>query len=535
MPIDVIVPAAGESVTSANVGMWHVSNGDQVQAGQVLVTLETDKVSNELEAPAAGTIEILVGEDNEVSIGAVIARIVEAADAAGQVENAQASPATPASPAAGSVSEPASTPEPAPTPAPADPAPSPENAAAPVAQSGSVDIVVPPAGESISSASVALWQKKDGEAVRAGENVVTLETDKVSNELESPADGTLTIIVAEGEEVPIGTVIARVEVGAAGAVSPTSSAAPALPRPEVETSAVSAAAAPPPQANPVASPAPASEPAPVPVAQSAPAPAPAAPAATAETKVDFSLPPLRSDALSQPVSDGKVSRRKMSMLRRKIATQLVSAQQTAAILTTFNELDMSAVMGLRKQVQEEFIKKYDVKLGFMSFFVKAVVQALKDVPSINGTIEGNEVIQNHYYDIGVAIGTDKGLFVPVIRDADQKSFAEIEKDIIAYAGKAREGQITIDDLKGGVFSISNGGTYGSLLSTPILNPPQSGILGMHTIQQRPVAVNGKVEIRPMMYLALSYDHRLVDGKEAVTFLIRIKECLESPERLLLEM
>ena len=535
MPIDVIVPAAGESVTSANVGMWHVSNGDQVQAGQVLVTLETDKVSNELEAPAAGTIEILVGEDNEVSIGAVIARIVEAADAAGQVENAQASPATPASPAAGSVSEPASTPEPAPTPAPADPAPSPENAAAPAAQSGSVDIVVPPAGESISSASVALWQKKDGEAVRAGENVVTLETDKVSNELESPADGTLTIIVAEGEEVPIGTVIARVEVGAAGAVSPTSSAAPALPRPEVETSAVSAAAAPPPQANPVASPAPASEPAPVPVAQPAPAPAPAAPAATAETKVDFSLPPLRSDALSQPVSDGKVSRRKMSMLRRKIATQLVSAQQTAAILTTFNELDMSAVMGLRKQVQEEFIKKYDVKLGFMSFFVKAVVQALKDVPSINGTIEGNEVIQNHYYDIGVAIGTDKGLFVPVIRDADQKSFAEIEKDIIAYAGKAREGQITIDDLKGGVFSISNGGTYGSLLSTPILNPPQSGILGMHTIQQRPVAVNGKVEIRPMMYLALSYDHRLVDGKEAVTFLIRIKECLESPERLLLEM
>lgn len=223
------------------------------------------------------------------------------------------------------------------------------------------------------------------------------------------------------------------------------------------------------------------------------------------------------------------------MLRRKIATQLVSAQQTAAILTTFNEVDMSAVMKLRKQVQEEFIKKYDVKLGFMSFFVKAVVQALHDIPSINGTIEGNEVIQNHYYDIGVAIGTDKGLYVPVIRDADEKSFAEIEKDIIAYANKAREGQISIDDLKGGVFSISNGGTYGSLLSTPILNPPQSGILGMHTIQQRPVAVDGKVEIRPMMYLALSYDHRLVDGKEAVTFLIRIKECLESPERLLLQM
>ena len=223
------------------------------------------------------------------------------------------------------------------------------------------------------------------------------------------------------------------------------------------------------------------------------------------------------------------------MLRRKIATHLVNAQQTAAILTTFNEVDMSAVMDMRKAVQDEFVKKHGVKLGFMSFFVKAVTQALKDVPSINGRIDGNDIIENHYYDIGVAIGTEKGLFVPVLRDTDTKSFAQIEKDILDYATKAKDGKITIDDLQGGVFSISNGGTYGSLLSTPILNPPQSGILGMHTIQQRPVAVNGQVVIRPMMYLALSYDHRLVDGKEAVTFLIRIKDCLESPTRLLLEM
>jgi 2-oxoglutarate dehydrogenase E2 component (dihydrolipoamide succinyltransferase) len=235
------------------------------------------------------------------------------------------------------------------------------------------------------------------------------------------------------------------------------------------------------------------------------------------------------------VQEGRVTRRKMSMLRRKIATHLVNAQQTAAILTTFNEVDMTAVMELRKSVQDDFLKKHGVKLGFMSFFVKAVIQALKDVPSINGRIEGNEVIENHFYDIGVAIGTEKGLIVPVLRDCDGKSFAQIEQDILDYAAKGKAGKLAIEDLQGGVFTISNGGVYGSLLSTPILNPPQSGILGMHTIQQRPVALNGQVVIRPMMYLALSYDHRLVDGKEAVTFLIRIKDCLEAPHRLMLEV
>jgi 2-oxoglutarate dehydrogenase E2 component (dihydrolipoamide succinyltransferase) len=314
--------------------------------------------------------------------------------------------------------------------------------------------------------------------------------------LEAPVAGTLSILVPEGEEVAVGTVIARIDAAAAG---PVSTVVP----PKPATTAVlkretSDGRRPPPQ-------------------------------------VQEPAAPVVREAPSAAVSDGRTTRRKMSMLRRKIATHLVNAQQTAAILTTFNEVDMSAVMDLRKAVQDEFVKKHGVKLGFMSFFVKAVTQALRDVPSINARIEGSEIIENHFYDIGVAIGTDKGLVVPVLRDCETKSFAQIEKDILDYANKAREGKIIIEDLQGGVFSISNGGTYGSLLSTPILNPPQSGILGMHTIQQRPVALNGQVVIRPMMYLALSYDHRLVDGKEAVTFLLRIKDCLESPARLMLEM
>ncbi|MDP3850931.1 MAG: dihydrolipoyllysine-residue succinyltransferase [Luteolibacter sp.] len=360
------------------------------------------------------------------------------------------------------------------------------------------DVKVPASGESVTSANVARWHKKNGEPIRKGEVLVTLETDKVSNELEATTDGTLEILVPEGEEVPIGTIIARIEVGARVARAPQPAALPTKPA----TVAVPKAASP-----------------------------------VTLNKPDFTAPsaPVERELPAAVVSDGRTTRRKMSMMRRKIATHLVNAQQTAAILTTFNEVDMSAVMALRKTVQDEFVKKHGVKLGFMSFFVKAVTQALKDCPTINARIEGNDIIENHFHDIGVAIGTEMGLVVPVLRDTDKKSFAQIEKDILGYATKAKDGKITIDDLQGGVFSISNGGTYGSLLSTPILNPPQSGILGMHTIQQRPVALDGQVVIRPMMYLALSYDHRLVDGKEAVTFLIHIKDCLESPARLMLEM
>ena len=483
MSLEVKVPAAGESITSANVANWHKKEGDSVRKGDVLVTLETDKVSNELPADADGILHIVVGEGEEVAIGTVIATIDEGSTSTPSHSEASATPEAPAD-----ASEPAS----------------------PAAQSDGevLEVKVPAAGESITSANVARWHKGDGESVAKGDVLVTLETDKVSNELPADASGTLKILVSEGNEVSIGTVVATITVGDAPAA-----AAPAV--------------APAPATTAVAKP-----------ASSVPAPT-STPAADSSTPRKFELPaasaaPARQPA-SEAVSDGRTTRKKMTMMRRKIATHLVNAQQTAAILTTFNEADMSAVMKLRKSVQEEFIKKHGVKLGFMSFFVKAVVQALKDVPQVNGMIDGQDIVQNNFYDIGVAIGTDKGLMVPVIRDADQKSFAEIEQDILDYAMKAKEGKITIDDLQGGVYTISNGGTYGSLLSTPILNPPQSGILGMHTIQQRPVAVDGQVVIRPMMYLAMSYDHRLVDGKEAVTFLIRIKDCIENPTRMMLEM
>ncbi len=472
MAIDIKVPAAGESITSANIAKWYKNNGDSVKKGEPLVSLETDKVSNELEAEADGVLSITVNEGEEVAIGTVIGSL-DTDGASGD-------------------SAPGSKPEPAPA---AEPKQEEKPSGEPV------DLKVPAAGESITSANVAEWRRKDGETVEKGEILVTLETDKVSNELEAPIAGVLKILVPEGEEVSIGKIIANITPGG------TPSAKPA-----------------------------AAEPAP---ARKHPEPSPAPAAAKPETapnKPDLSVVPSSSEREKpSETREGRTTRKKMSMLRRKIATHLVNAQQTAAILTTFNEVDMSAVMDLRKSVQEDFVKKHGVKLGFMSFFIKAVTQALKDVPSINGRIEGTDVIENHFYDIGVAIGTEKGLIVPVLRDCDQKSFAEIEKGIIDYANKGKEGKITIEDLTGGVFTISNGGTYGSLLSTPILNPPQSGILGMHTIQKRPVAINDQVVIRPMMYLALSYDHRLVDGKEAVTFLIRIKDALEAPHRLLLDL
>lgn len=450
-------------MTSALVARWHVTDGTLVEKGQTLVTLETDKVSNELEAEVAGTVSIKVAEGEEVEIGTVIGLIAEGAGAA--------------------------------TPAPTAESPAPETSAAPKGES--VDIIVPAAGESITSATVAAWAVTDQDFVKKGQTLVTLDTDKVSSELEAEASGVISIEVSEGTEVAIGQKLGTIVVSdgpSASETAPTTPAPATTPAPEASASS------------------PASPAEPIPFPTSAPAPKPA---------------PMEDDS--------RVTRKKMTPLRRKIAQHLVNAQQTNAILTTFNEVDMTEVMKLRKGIQEDFVAKHGVKLGFMSLFTKAVVQALKDVPAINGRIEENEIVQNHFYDIGIAIGTEKGLIVPVVRDCDSKSFAQIEKDIIDFAVKAKEGKIELSDLSGGVFTISNGGVYGSLLSTPILNPPQSGILGMHTIQQRPMAVNGEVVIRPMMYLAMSYDHRLVDGKEAVTFLIRIKDCLENPTRMMLEL
>ncbi|HEX2750188.1 MAG TPA: 2-oxoglutarate dehydrogenase complex dihydrolipoyllysine-residue succinyltransferase [Verrucomicrobiales bacterium] len=388
------------------------------------------------------------------------------------------------------------------------------------------EIKVPNAGESITSAVISTWHKADGETVKPGDLLVTIDTDKVSTELTAEAAGTLKIQAQPGEEVKIGAVIGTIVEGAATApAAPVSKPAPetaapvaASKAPSIETAAVPAIQQP------------RDTPAPVPAVEVKPPQA-----LTPPPRVELTVLPKAPDTAPPAVADpsGRETRKKMSPLRRKIAAHLVNAQHTAAILTTFNEVDMTEIMNLRKLLQDSFVARHGVKLGFMSFFVKAVVEALQSVPQVNGRIEGDEVITHNFYDIGVAVGTERGLVVPVLRDCDKKPFAAIEKDIGSYAQKAKEGRITIDDLQGGVFTISNGGVYGSLLSTPILNPPQSAILGMHAIQQRPVAVNGKVEIRPMMYLALSYDHRLVDGKEAVTFLIRIKDCIEQPSRLLL--
>jgi 2-oxoglutarate dehydrogenase E2 component (dihydrolipoamide succinyltransferase) len=374
----------------------------------------------------------------------------------------------------------------------------------------SAEVKIPAVGESITSGLLSTWHKQDGDTVQAGDPLLTLETDKVATEVTALAAGVLRIKVEAGTDVQIGDVVGSIEEGGGAPAAPAAPTAP-LASPPAQTPA----------------PAHTMEAVPAPVTPATPA---AAPLSAERAKSEPAPEPKAAPARS---SGGRTTRKRLSPIRRKIAAQLVSAQQTAAILTTFNEVDMSAVMKLRKELQDAFVKEHGMKLGFMSFFVKAAVSALKAVPAINSQLEGDEQIHNHFFDIGVAVGTERGLVVPVIRDADQKSFAQIEQDILDYAGKAKEGKIKVEDLQGGVFTISNGGVYGSLLSTPILNPPQSGILGMHKIQERPIAEKGQVVIRPMMYLALSYDHRVVDGKEAVTFLIRIKECIEAPARLLL--
>lgn len=401
------------------------------------------------------------------------------------------------------------------------------------------EIKIPPVGESVASAAVSLWHKKDGDFVKEGEVVAEFDTDKASQELEAGASGILRIQVDEGEEVEVGTVIGLVEEGEA----PAETESPGPPADESATAGNASEEANDEdgiRATPVARKMAEEKGVDLRALDGSGAGGritkadvmAATESGEASGNPELSVVETSSPELVPADRSERVTRRRMSPLRKKIAASLVSAQQNAALLTTFNEVDMSAIMGLRKRVQESFVGRHGHKLGFMSFFVKAVVEGLQAVPSLNGRIDGEEIVENHYFDIGVAVGTDKGLVVPVIRDCERKSFAEIEKDIADYAGKARDGKIQLADLQGGVFTISNGGVYGSMLSTPILNPPQSGILGMHNIQERPMAVDGEVVIRPMMYLALSYDHRLVDGKEAVTFLVRVKECLEDPSRLL---
>lgn len=410
----------------------------------------------------------------------------------------------------------------------------------------SVEIKVPTLGESVTTATVAKWLKKAGDTVAADEPIVELETDKVSVEVSAPQAGVLGAEVAkEGDEVEVGALLTTLEAGAAGAKPAAAASAPA----EKKTA---------PAATQAPAPAPAEK-------KDAPAidAAAALPAArkmmaennlSAEqvgkgaglngriTKGDvqsfLSQPPVaQQQAAPKPPrnDDPREERVKMTRLRRTIARRLKDAQNTAAILTTFNEVDLSTAMDLRAEYQDSFVKKHGVKLGYMSIFSRAVIAALKEFPAINAEIDGEDVIYRDFINLGIAVGGPNGLVVPVIRDADKLSFAQIEKTIAGFGKAAREGTLKIDDLSGGTFSITNGGIYGSLLSTPILNAPQSGILGMHSIQERPVAVNGQVVIRPMMYIALSYDHRIVDGKEAVSFLVRIKQNVEDPRRLLIDV
>ncbi|HMD61570.1 MAG TPA: 2-oxoglutarate dehydrogenase complex dihydrolipoyllysine-residue succinyltransferase [Opitutaceae bacterium] len=394
-----------------------------------------------------------------------------------------------------------------------------------------IEVRIPQMGESISTGILAKWHVKDGERVKRDQPLFELETDKITSEAAAEAEGVITLMAPEGAEVRIGQVVASIEAGPGAA---------------------------PPAAGAPAAAAPGSAPAPGPAPRqggASPGPAvmspavrrlaeetgvdPASVAGTGRagrvTKADMLSASAPKDAPAPPAASPgpRQTRRKLSQLRLRIAERLVSAQHDAASLTTFNEIDMSAVMELRSRHQEDFVKKNGLKLGFMPFFVKAVVQALKEVPAINAQLDGDTLVENHYFDIGVAVSTENGLMVPVIRGCDGLGMAGIEKAISDVAGRAREGRITLADLDGGVFTITNGGTYGSLLSTPIINPPQSAILGMHAINPRPVAVGGQVAIRPMMYVALTYDHRVVDGREAVTFLVKVKQGVEDPSRLLL--
>jgi 2-oxoglutarate dehydrogenase E2 component (dihydrolipoamide succinyltransferase) len=413
-----------------------------------------------------------------------------------------------------------------------------------------VEIKVPSAGESVTEAILSRWLKRDGDAVTIDEPIVELETDKATQEVAAPASGRLKTTVAEGTTVQVGAVIGSVEAGVAGA-------APAAPAPQKVAAAPSADAGAKRQAPDGAKRQ--AEPALSPSArvlaeargidpnrltgsgrggritkQDVVDHAPAGNGASRERPEDAKREKTPvADAPGSPTE--RETRQRMSAIRQRIAARLVEAQRATASLTTFNEVDLSAVMELRAKYKDKFKEKHGVNLGFMSFFVKAVVESLKAHPLVNARIDGGDIVYQHFYDVGVAVSTEKGLMVPIVRDCDHKGFAEIEKEIAGLAGKARDGKISVADLQGGTFTITNGGVFGSLLSTPILNSPQTAILGMHTIQKRPVAINDQVVIRPMMYLALTYDHRLIDGREAVQFLIRIKECVEIPERLMLEI
>jgi 2-oxoglutarate dehydrogenase E2 component (dihydrolipoamide succinyltransferase) len=513
MSSEVRVPTLGESVTEATVATWFKKAGDTVAVDEMLCELETDKVTVEVPSPIAGTLsEIVAAEGETVGVDALLAMVSEGDSGSKEAPKAKEAAETKDAQAQ-----------------------SPKQAEG----GDSVDVMVPTLGESVSEATVSTWFKKVGDTVAQDEMLCELETDKVSVEVPSPAAGTLTEILAEeGSTVDAKAKLAVISSGDGAAAS-----------------------------------APASEEAPAPAAQKADAgtssdkdveDAPSAKKAMAEAglnrdqvtgsgrdgrvmkeDVAKALEVGKSAPASAPASapraptsaedSDREERVKMTRLRQTIARRLKESQNTAAMLTTYNEVDMTEVMALRDEYKDLFLKKHGVKLGFMSFFTKACCHALREVPEVNAEIDGTDVVYKNFVHMGIAAGTPTGLVVPVIRDADSMSFAAIEKAIAEKGARARDGKLSMAEMQGGTFTISNGGVYGSLMSSPILNPPQSGILGMHKIQDRPMAINGQVVIRPMMYLALSYDHRIVDGKGAVTFLVRVKEALEDPRRLLMDL
>lgn len=552
---DILTPALGESVSEATVARWTKKTGDRVKKDEVLVELETDKVNLEVSAPNDGVLsQILVDVGGSVVPGAKLGLVSEGGSAGADASSSKPS-------YGGTTVSPAPDGEGAPDAAGAPKAQAPvPDTSAPQGSGGAkggdvLEVKTPAMGESVTEGAVGAWAKKVGDQVKKDEVLVEIETDKVAVEVSSPADGVLVEILAQqGAAVKPAQVLARVSAGGGSSAQPAVQA-------QKPSAGNAGAVGPQGGSQTGASSGGAGSAALMPSAQrivtenrmdagaisgtgkdgritkgdalaaleertrtGAQSPAGQAPAAQ----------PQGQAAAPRPAGE-REERVRMTRLRQTIARRLKEAQNTAAMLTTFNEVDMTAVMALRNQYKDVFEKRHGVKLGFMSFFVKAAIAALKEVPAVNAEIDGQDIVYKNHYDIGVAVGTDRGLVVPVVRDADQLSLAGIEKAIADLGKRARDGSLSIDDMQGGTFTITNGGVYGSLMSTPILNAPQSGILGMHNIVQRPMAVNGQVAIRPMMYLAVSYDHRIVDGKEAVTFLVSIKNAIEDPQRLILDI
>ncbi len=528
MSTEVRVPTLGESVSEATVATWFKKPGDKVEADEMLCELETDKVTVEVPSPAAGTMgDIVAAEGETVGVDALLATIEEGS-------GEKTAPKAAAKPSDGPEKS-------------AEKSEDKQVEKSSGQGGGSVDVMVPTLGESVSEATVSTWFKKPGDKVEADEMLCELETDKVSVEVPSPAAGTLAEILAgEGETVQAGGKLAVLSSGSDAGVAQATDDAPAdgqqyqQPKAggdsvrdvEDAPSAKKAMAEAGLSADQVTGTGRDGRIMKEDVAKAAEGGSDSVPAA----KAPDTPKPAPAQRAPSPASDAEREERvKMTRLRQTIARRLKDSQNTAAMLTTYNEVDMTEVMALRSEYKDEFLKKHGVKLGFMSFFTKACVHALNEVPEVNAEIDGTDIVYKNFVHMGIAAGTPTGLVVPVIRDAHAMSFAQIEKAIAEKGAKARDGKLTMDEMQGGTFTISNGGVYGSLLSSPILNPPQSGILGMHKIQDRPMALNGEVVIRPMMYLALSYDHRIVDGKGAVTFLVRVKEALEDPRRLLMDL